>query len=152
MSITHETVPCGDCGRPTRLLESGRVGRHKCNGVVVSSGPRAKEGEGPSTADAPVVNALALALLLVEVLAEFRENTADFSVSYKREPRKLITDQTEDKITIELLKEKTMIEDKTLPIKWYNYSAVRDTLKEKHNITVSVPSIISRANKVDCFV
>jgi len=79
------------------------------------------------------------------LLAGFRENTADFSVSYKREARKLITDEAEEKIKGELLKEKTMIDDKALPIKWYNYSAVRDALKEKHNITVSLPSIISRA-------
>jgi hypothetical protein len=79
------------------------------------------------------------------LLAEFRDNTADFSVKYKREARKLITDEIEEKIKEELLKEKTMLDDRTLPIKWYNYSVVRDTLKEKHNITVSVPTIIARA-------
>jgi hypothetical protein len=80
-----------------------------------------------------------------DLLKDYRDNPADFSVAYERTARKLITDTAEEKIKDELSKEKTMIDDKTLPIKWYNYSAVRDTLKEKHNITVSVPSIISRA-------
>jgi hypothetical protein len=79
------------------------------------------------------------------LLAEFRDNTADFSVKYKREARKLITDEIEEKIKEELLKEKNMIDDKLIPIKWYNYSVVKTTLKEKHNITVSVPTIIARA-------
>jgi hypothetical protein len=80
-----------------------------------------------------------------KLLSAYRDNPADFSVSYKRIARKLITVEAEEKIKAELLKEKVMIEDKTLPIKWYNYSAVRDILKEKHNVTVSVPTIIARA-------
>ena len=80
-----------------------------------------------------------------DLLKDYRDNTADFSVKYKRESRKLITDEVEEKITAELLKEKTMIDDRTLPIKWYNYSVVKTTLKEKHNITVSLPTIIARA-------
>ena len=79
------------------------------------------------------------------LLSKFRDNTADFSVSYKRESRKLITDEAEEKIKAELLKEKVMIDDKLIPIKWYNYSAVRDTLKEKYDVRVSVPTIIARA-------
>lgn len=86
------------------------------------------------------------------LLAEFRDNTADFSVSYKREARKLITDEAEQKIKEELLKEKVMIDDKLMPIKWYNYSAVRDTLKEKHNVTVSVPTIIARAKEQGFYI
>lgn len=87
-----------------------------------------------------------------KLLSAYRDNPADFSISYKREARKLITDAAEEKIKEELLKEKTMIDDKSLPIKWYNYSAVRDTLKEKHNITVSVPSIISRAKEQGFYI
>jgi hypothetical protein len=86
------------------------------------------------------------------LLLKFRDNTTDFSVSYKREARKLITDEAEEKIKDELLKEKVMIEDKNIPIKWYNYSAVRDALKEKHNITVSVPSIIARAKEQGFYI
>jgi transposase len=82
-----------------------------------------------------------------KLLAAYRDNPAEFSIAYERNGRKLITDTAEKKIKQELLKEKTMIEDRSLPIKWYNYSAVRDVLKEKHNITVSVPTIIARAKE-----
>ena len=87
-----------------------------------------------------------------KLLTVYRDNPAEFSIAYERGGRKLITDKAEEKIKDELLKEKTMIEDKTLPIKWYNYSAVRDALKEKHNITVSVPSIISRAKEQGFYI
>lgn len=80
-----------------------------------------------------------------QLLKDYRDNAADFSVSYQRQSRKLITVETEEIIKGELLKEKAMIEDKALPIRFYNYSAVRDILKEKHNITISVPTIIARA-------
>lgn len=82
-----------------------------------------------------------------KLLAVYRDNPADFSVSYKRQSRKLITGEAEEKIKTELLKEKTMIDDGLIPIKWYNYSAVRDALKEKYNVTVSVPTIIARAKQ-----
>lgn len=87
-----------------------------------------------------------------DLLKSYRDNPADFSVSYKRASRRLITETAEGKIKYELLKEKSMVEDKTLPIKWYNYSAVRDTLKEKHNVIVSVPTIISRAKALGCYL
>jgi hypothetical protein len=87
-----------------------------------------------------------------KLLSGFRENPADFSISYKRHSRKLITGKAEEKIKAELLKEKIMIEDKTLPIKWYNYSAVRDALKEKYNVQVSVPTIISRAKEQGFYI
>lgn len=87
------------------------------------------------------------------LLAKFKENVADFSVNYKRTiARKLITESTEEKIKDELLKEKAMVEDRTLPLRFYNYSAVRDVLKEKHNTTVSVPTIIARAKTLGCYI
>lgn len=87
-----------------------------------------------------------------DLLKDYRDNPADFSVAYERTARKLISDSAEEKIKDELLKEKTMIEDKTLPIKWYNYSAVRDTLKEKYDVEVSVPTIIARAKEQGYYI
>lgn len=84
------------------------------------------------------------------LLARFRENPTDFSIRYQRPARKLINADTEKKIKKELLKEKAMIEDKTLPIRHYNYSAVKDLLKEKYDIEVSLPTIIARAREHEC--
>jgi len=86
-----------------------------------------------------------------QLLAVYRDNPVAFSVSYQRRGRKLITAKAEEQIKKELLKEKAMIEDKALPIRYYNYSAVKDLLQEKHDITVSVPTIIARAKHYDCY-
>lgn len=87
-----------------------------------------------------------------KLLIAYRDNPTEFSIAYERGGRKLISDTAEEKIKDELLKEKVMIEDKTLPIKWYNYSAVRDALKEKHNVKVSVPTIIARAKQLGFYI
>lgn len=86
------------------------------------------------------------------LLSQYRQKSTDFSVSYKRTARKLMSDKAEEKIKVELLKEKAMIEDKTLPIRFYNYSAVRDVLKEKYELKVSLPTIISRAKDLGCYI
>jgi hypothetical protein len=39
-----------------------------------------------------------------------------------------------------------------MPIRFYNYSAVRDVLKEKHGIEVSVPTIIARAKSLGYYI
>lgn len=87
-----------------------------------------------------------------ELLEKYRLNPAAFTVTFQRKAVKRITETTEDKIKAELLKEKTMIEDKSLPIKFYNYSAVRDTLKEKYDVIVSVPTIITRAKTLGYYL
>jgi hypothetical protein len=48
-------------------------------------------------------------------------------------------------ITEELEKEKQLILNKNIPIRFYNYSVVRDDILNKHNMKVSVPTIITRA-------
>ena len=80
-----------------------------------------------------------------ELLEKYRANPEAFTLSYRRKSVKRLTEAAEARIKTELLKEKRLIEDKTLPIKFYNYTAVRDTLKEKYDIVVSVPTIIARA-------
>ncbi len=51
----------------------------------------------------------------------------------------------EQLIIQELAKEKRLIDNKNIPVKFYNYSAVRDDLLKQHGVKVSVPTIISRA-------
>lgn len=56
-----------------------------------------------------------------------------------------ISDDTEKLIIKELEKEKSLIDNKDMPVRFYNYSAVRDDLLKQHKVKVSVPTIISRA-------
>lgn len=86
-----------------------------------------------------------------ELLEKYRAQPDNFTIAWKRKSAKRLTEITEQKIKDELLKEKRLIEDKTIPIKHYNYSAVKDLLKEKYDVTVSVPTIIARAKTLDCY-
>ncbi len=45
----------------------------------------------------------------------------------------------------ELKKEAEIIADKDNPVRFYNYSYLKDILEKKHNIHVSLPTIIRRA-------
>jgi hypothetical protein len=58
-----------------------------------------------------------------------------------------ISSEAEKAILIELRSEKKLIDNRDMPIKHYNYSAVKELLEEKHDIAVSLPTIISRAKK-----
>lgn len=81
------------------------------------------------------------------LLSLYRKNPGTFSIAYTRETKKRLGDAAEAAIVSELKKETAMIKDRTLPIRHYNYSAVRDALKEKYDVTVSVPTIIMRAKE-----
>jgi uncharacterized membrane protein len=79
------------------------------------------------------------------VLKQYQRQGDEFTVAYQRSSPKRISAAAETLILDELKKEKALIENKDIAIRTYNYSAIRDTLLEKHNAAVSVPTIISRA-------
>lgn len=97
----------------------------------------------------------ALALLKIKrsgffkLLKSYREAPDDFSLDYKRTtpPRKL-DPKSETKIMRELKKEAEIIQDNSNPVKFYNYSYLKDILEKKHKIFVSLPTIIRRAKKL----
>jgi len=69
-----------------------------------------------------------------------------------RERRTRISKEAETHIRAELEEEKKLIDNKDVPVRSYNYSAVRDVLKEKHNTEVSVPTIINRAKSLGFYI
>ena len=80
------------------------------------------------------------------LLKAYRQNPAEFSVSYQRlTPGKLAV-EAEQAIRQELKREKDLVEDPRLPISSYNYTALQDRLKRK-GIEVSLPTIIKRAKE-----
>ena len=88
-----------------------------------------------------------------DLVKEFKKDASSFAVARaadKRKPR--ISRDAESHIKEELEKERELIEDKTIAIRSYNYSAVRDVLREKHTIEVSVPTIITRAKELGCYI
>jgi hypothetical protein len=42
------------------------------------------------------------------------------------------------------LTDKKLIDDKNIPIKSYNYSAIKDNLERKYGLKISLPTIINR--------
>jgi hypothetical protein len=83
-----------------------------------------------------------------ELLKEYRNDPGNFSISYhrKRATRK-IDKGIEENIIKELSLERRLIENKDMPIKFYNYSYTKDQLYDKYRQKVSLPTIIDRAKK-----
>ena len=88
-----------------------------------------------------------------EYLKRFREDRLSFTITRTKGSRKSrLPDDTRKRIKEELEKEKELIENPAIPIRFYNYSAVRDVLKEAHEIRVSVPAIIRHAKELGFYI
>lgn len=86
------------------------------------------------------------------LLERFRVNGASFVLFTPRKAKSRISADAESHIKNELEKERDLIADSSIPIRFYNYSAVRDVLKEKHCIEISVPTIITRAKELGFYI
>jgi transposase len=85
------------------------------------------------------------------MLKAYRQNPDAFSIDYRRSTPGRLSQETEDQIKQELLREKSLVEDKALPIHDYNYSALVDRLKKK-GIQVSTTTVIKRAKALKCYL
>jgi len=87
------------------------------------------------------------------LLKQYRQNPEGFSIEYKRELKtRKIFQSIEDNIIRELAVEKNIILNKDVPLKFYNYSYIKDLLETKYNQKVSLPTIIDRAKKNDFYL
>ena len=83
-----------------------------------------------------------------EILKNYRQNPSTFSIEYARnKTNNKIASEVEDDILAELYVEKKLIEDPSNPIKYYNYSYIKDRLLSRYGHRVSLPTIIDRAKK-----
>lgn len=84
-----------------------------------------------------------------KLLKSYRDCPGDFSLEYKRAaPSRKISPKSEAKIIHELKKEAKIIGDKSNSVKFYNYSYLKEVLEKKHQVVVSLPTIITRAKKM----
>jgi len=82
------------------------------------------------------------------ILKIYRQNKSAFSIEYSRnKTNNKIAGEVEDDILTELYIEKKLIEDSSNPIKYYNYSYIKDLLLSKYGYKVSLPTIIDRAKR-----
>jgi len=83
-----------------------------------------------------------------ELLAKYRKDPDSFSIQYERKTINRKIDPDIEKNIVKALEiEKGLIENKDVPIKYYNYSFIKDLLEEKYSQKVSLPTIIDRAKK-----
>lgn len=85
------------------------------------------------------------------LLAEYRNNPDEFDIAYERDNPKRISAKAEKVIKKELMKEKNIIENPDIATRYYNYSHVRDILRDSYGMCVSLPTIISRAKTLGCY-
>lgn len=85
------------------------------------------------------------------LLKRYRQNPGAFSFAYHRYTPKKLSYEKECAIRDGLRFDRELIDNPNIPIITYNYSAIRDRLKEKQGIIVSVPTIIVRAKEIGCY-
>lgn len=83
------------------------------------------------------------------LLKEYRQDPDKLSVSYARLSPSRLSAETEERIREELVIQKGLIEDPSLPITTYNYSAARDRLG--NDCRPSLSTIIDRARRMGCY-
>jgi len=80
------------------------------------------------------------------LVKRLKDDPENFSVSYFRSmPTRTISKDIETNIIKELKTEKDLIQAKEVPIRWYNYSYIKDILENDYNQKVSLSTIINRA-------
>lgn len=84
------------------------------------------------------------------LLARYRKDPAAFTLAYQRLSPKKVSAVAEHKIQRALLDDQRLIRNREIPVWTYNYSAIRDRLRQE-GITVSVPTIIARAKQAGCY-
>ncbi len=84
------------------------------------------------------------------LLKQYRRDPDKFSLAYRRESPPRLPVSAEREIEKELMSDRDLIDDSTLPIATYNYSAIRDRLI-KQGVRVFPPTIIARAKSLGCY-
>ncbi|MFH1940040.1 MAG: hypothetical protein ABIK21_07850, partial [bacterium] len=81
-----------------------------------------------------------------ELLSRYKKDPDNFSIQYNRKTiNRKINQAIEANIIQELKIEKGLIKNKDIPIKWYNYSYIKDILENDYHQKVSLSTIINRA-------
>jgi len=88
-----------------------------------------------------------------DLLKEYKAHPSTFSIDYARKnATRAIDPAIEENIVKELQIDKQAIEDKNVPLQYYNYSYIKDRLKKVYRQKVSLPTIINRAKKHDFYI
>jgi hypothetical protein len=86
------------------------------------------------------------------LVKQYRENPHHFTIQYHRASPPRISKALEKNLFFELSIDKNIIQNKDVPLTSYNYSYIKDRLREKYRQQVSLPTIIDRAKKHGCYL
>ena len=84
------------------------------------------------------------------LLRQYRQDSDKLTLAYQRSSPKRLPTRIEKEVEKELMLQKNLLDDSTLPITSYNYSAIRDRLA-KQEIVVALSTIIDQAKSLDCY-
>ncbi len=82
-----------------------------------------------------------------EWVKRYKEDPEGFCTESKRPGNHRTDEELEKNIINELEIERGLIDDQSMPVRFYNYSYLKDQLWKKYRQEVSVPTIINRAKK-----
>lgn len=84
---------------------------------------------------------------LYQLAIKYESDPFAFSIEYHRDSiNRRISEEAEKHILLELKTEKEkIIDNPDVPTKRYNYSYIRNLIKQKYKIKISVPTVINRA-------
>lgn len=85
------------------------------------------------------------------LLKDYRRSPKMFNLKYRRKTHSRLPGEIEEAIARELLREKALVDDPSLPIGDFNYSAIRDRLAG-NGYRASVNTIIQRAKQFGCYL
>ena len=81
------------------------------------------------------------------LVRQYRENSHQFTIQYHRASPPRISKALEKNLLFELSVDKDIIQNKDVPLASYNYSYIKDRLRETYRQKVSLPTIIDRAKR-----
>lgn len=88
-----------------------------------------------------------------ELLADYRGNPGNFSIAYKRTGKTRTLDpKIEKNVLKELKTEKSFIDNKAMPIWSYNYSFIKNELKNRYHQKVALQTIINKAKQYGFYI
>lgn len=86
------------------------------------------------------------------LLKEYRDNPVSFSINYTRTSPKRLSPEVQENIIKELQIDKEAIENKNIPLKYYNYSYIKDRLGKVYKQSASLPTVIKCAKEHDYYI
>ncbi len=86
------------------------------------------------------------------LLKEYKDNPVNFTINYTRQSPKRLSPLVEENIIKELQIDKEAIGNKDIPLKYYNYSYVKDRLEKVYGQAVSLPTVIKYAKEHDFYI